>query len=369
MSPTVESLVKRAVVLVTVAGLGSALVLLLVACGSATATRARPRPAAWEVLPKAPIAARQFAGLTSVWAGKELVVTAVRPGPGGTFIGSKNVAAAYDPSTKTWSRIEPLPKMDNYCRQDAVWTGRQILFWGCTQAAFDPRSGSWRRLPKAPTGPGFVAWTGRELVSWGGGCCGDASDSGAAYDPAANTWRTIAKTPLPPEQGALGAWTGHELILVVNGRTPDDKPYPASYARAAAYDPATDSWKRLAAPPPGALRHLGAAAWDGHELLVVGSASATKHVALAYDPAANRWRFVARPPRGLTPGKAFWTGDRLLVLGEGEAERLFAYDPRTNRWAKLPPVPVQGSYQTAAWTGTSLVVFGNAGGASFSPGD
>jgi len=364
MSPATESLVKKLVVLATAVGLGSALAFLLVACGTATATRARPRPAAWESLPKAPIAARGLAGLTSVWTGRKLVVTAVRPGPDGTFVGSKNVAATYDPRTRTWSRIAPLPKMDNYCRQDAAWTGREVLFWGCSQAALDPRAGSWRMLPKAPTGMGFLSWTGRELLSWGGGCCGDASRAGSAYDPAAKTWRTIAKTPLPPEQGALGAWTGHELTLVVSGYSPDGRPYPASFARAAAYDPKTDSWTRLAAPPAGALRYGGTAAWTGRELLVVA-----QHAALAYDPEANSWRSLARPPRSLTPREAFWTGRRLLVLGGGEAERLFAFDPKADRWTALPPVPVQGSQQTAAWTGTRLIVFGNAGGASFDPGD
>jgi hypothetical protein len=364
MSPSTELLVRKLAVLATLVGLGSALAFLLVACGSATATRSRQRPAAWEALPKAPIAARQFAGLTSVWTGKELVVTAVRPGPDGSFIGSKNVAAAYDPSTRTWSRIEPLPKMDNYCRQDAVWTGRQILFWGCAQAAFDPKAGSWRMLPKAPTGLGFAAWTGHELLSWGGGCCGDASNDGSAYDPAANAWRTMSHSPLAPAQGPLAAWTGHELLVVVSGYSPDDKPYPASFARAAAYDPKIDSWTRLVAPPSGALRYGGVAAWDGHELLVVG-----RHVALAYDPQANSWRRLARPPRSLAAAQAFWTGRRLLVLGGGEAEHLFAYDPGSNRWTKLPPLPVQGSQQTAAWTGSRLVVFGNAGGASFNPGD
>jgi len=363
-----ENLVKRLVLVATVLGLGSALAFLLVACGGAT--EARSRAAAWQALPKAPFSAHGLASPASVWTGKELIVTGIRPGPDGSFIGSRNVAAAYDPAKERWNRIEPLPAMDKYCRQDAAWTGRELLFWGCAQAAYDPRAGSWKLLPKAPTGEGFVAWTGRELIGWGGGCCGDAWDGGSAYDPASNTWRTLARSPLAPSQGPLGAWTGRELLVVVSGRPPDpsDKPYPAKFARAAAYDPATDAWRRLVDPPTD-VRYAAAGAWDGHELLVLGSASATKHVALAYDPVANRWRSLARPPRGLTPGQAFWTGDRLLVLGGGEAERLFAYDPRSNRWAKLPPVPVQGSQQTAAWTGSSLVVFGNAGGASFSPGN
>ncbi len=283
------------------------------------------------------------------------------------MIGAKNAAAAYNPSTHTWRRLPPAPKMDTYCRRDAAWTGKRLLLWGCGQAALDPATGSWRMLPKAPTGEGFTAWTGRELIGWGGGCCGDASDEGSAYDPAANTWRTLARSPLAPSQRPLGAWTGHRLILVVNGYNPaDDKPYPASLARAAAYDPATDTWSRLAAPPPGALRYGGAAAWDGHELLVVGNASATKHDAYAYDLAANRWRRLARPPRGLVPEQAVWAGSRLIVLGGDEVTRAFAYDPKLDSWAALPRLPLQGPGQdVATWTGREVILWNGSGATAY----
>lgn len=339
--------------------------LLLVACGSTQRT-SEPRTAAWQDVPKAPV--RIDADPAAAWTGKELIVTGMRFGPTGNMIGAKNVAAAYNPSTHAWRRLTPAPKMDSYCRRDAAWTGKQLLLWGCGQAAFDPATGSWRMLPKAPTGEGFTAWTGHELIGWGGGCCGDAAGDGSAYDPAANTWRTLARSPLGASQHALGAWTGHRLILVVSGYSPDDKPYPARVARAAAYDPATDTWSRVAAPPPGALRYGGAGAWDGRELLVLGNESATKRVALAYDPAADRWRRLAPPPRGLTPGEAFWTGTRLIVLGGDEVTRAFAYDPKRDRWTALPRPPLEGPGQNVAtWTGRELIVWNSAGATAYRP--
>ncbi len=368
MSLAAESLVKKLVVIATLAGLGSALAFLLVACGGADAT-AKPRAAVWQALPAPPAHLKnaRLAGLESVWTGKELIVVGVRPGPDGTFIKSTNVAAAYDPAKRSWRRLPGAPKMDNYCRRDAAWAGKELLLWGCGQAAFNPSANAWLMLPKAPAGEGFAAWTGRELIGWGGGCCGDAWDGGSAYDPAANSWRTLSRSPLAPSQGPIGAWTGHELLLVVSGRSPEDKPYPTRLARTAAYDPATDTWTRLAAPPADALRYGGRAAWDGRELIVIGNRSARSHVALAYDRATNRWRRLARPPQGLTPESAFWTGRRLLVLGAGESLRAFSYDPRADRWTALPPVPVRGSDQTAAWTGRQLIVLSSVDGAAFTP--
>ena len=70
-------------------------------------------------------------------------------------------------------------------------------------AAVPIAAGSWVReemvsLPEAPPGPGTTAWTGSELIGWGGGCCGDAWSGGSAYDPATDAWRTLARTPLAP---------------------------------------------------------------------------------------------------------------------------------------------------------------------------
>jgi hypothetical protein len=365
MSPSTESIVKRLVVLATIVGLGSGLAFLLVACGGADKTSAARPPAAWQKLPAAPI--RVDASLDSVWTGKELIVSGVRFGPTGNFIGSRNVTAAYNPATRTWRRLAPAPKMDDYCKRDVAWTGMEMVLWGCGQAALDLQANSWKTLPKAPTGQGIVVWTGREMIGWGGGCCGDAWDGGSAYDPGTNAWRTIARTPLAPSQGALRAWTGREALLLVSGIDPaSGKPYPASFARAAAYNPRTDTWRRLAAPPTSGFQLGSAAAWDSHELVVVG-AGADAQSTFTYDPATNRWHRRAAAPLGLRSASAFWTGSRLLVWGGGESTRAFAYDPRADRWSVLPTPPLQGSGQTAAWAGGRLIVWSSAGGAAFTP--
>ena len=286
MSTAADTLVKKLAAAATLAGLGGALAFLLVACGGGAPISAPP-VSAWQKLPAAPI--RIDTSLQSVWTGKELIVSGLRAGPDGTYINAKEVVAAYDPADRSWRRLARPPKMDEYCHRSLAWTGREVVLWGCGQAALDPGTGRWHKLPKPPTGEGIAVWSGRELIGWGGGCCGDAWDDGSAYDPAANTWRTIARTPLAPSQGALGAWTGHELLLLINGFNPASaKPYPARFARAAAYDPAADTWRRIAPPPVTGFQSGSAAAWDGRELLLVGAGPDARST-FAYDPAANRW--------------------------------------------------------------------------------
>jgi N-acetylneuraminic acid mutarotase len=362
MSRRAQNIVKKLVVLATLAGLGSAIAFLLVACGGAAAERAA---AAWQALPAAPV--RIDDGPTSVWTGKELIVYGVRFGPSGNFIQSTQVAAGYDPATHTWRRLARPPKMDSYCHRSAAWTGREVLVWGCRTAAFNPLTNRWRQLPQPPTGEGIAIWTGRELIGWGGGCCGDAWDGGSAYDPAANTWRTLARSPLTPAQGAIGAWAGHELVLFVSGIDPSKgKPYPAGLARAAAYDPAADTWRRLAPPPFSGSGFGSAAAWDGHEVLVAGAGSSGRS-AFAYDPAKNRWRRLSPLPFGVHKASVFWTGDELVAWGGSETGRGARYDPRTDRWSALPPAPLRGFPDALAWTGQSLIVASGIHFAAFTP--
>jgi hypothetical protein len=351
---------KKLLVLATLV-LGVSLGFGLAGCGSES-SMSQPRPRGgsgsngWHPLPAAPI--RVDSGLSGVWTDKELIVSGVRSGPDGTFVESTDVAAAYNPTTSTWRRLPRPPKMDGYCRRDVAWTGKEMLVWGCDQVAFDPSTDRWRRLPRAPGGEGIVVWTGKEMIGWGGGCCGDAWSGGEAYRPAADTWRTLAPSPLAPEQRPVGAWTGRELILLVSGIDPaSGKPWPARFARAAAYDPTTDTWRRIA-PLPAAREGAGAV-WDGREVLVVGG----DRVGLAYDPKTNGWRRLSPMPSSRVDVTAIWSGTRLLVWGfrshaSARPAAPLVYDPKSDRWSALPRAPLRGVGQSVVWTGHRLLVLG-----------
>jgi hypothetical protein len=328
---------------------------------------AKPATASWRLLPPAPLAFE--AGQTSVWTGSEMIVSGLTgAGADGNLLDATEAALAYDPAKRAWRRLAAPPKTETYCRRHAVWTGAEMLVWGCSLLAYDPASDSWRRLPQPRSGAGIVVWTGRELVGWGGGCCGDAVARGEAFDPDTETWRALAESPLAPEQEPLGAWTGRELLLFVSGISPaDGKPFPDDLARAAAYDPANDTWRRIAPLPE---RRGGArAVWAGHELLVVGGRDADgapARAGLAYDPKTNGWRRFPAAEVGRVQAVATWTGSRLLVWG-GDLGRVaftpartgYAFDPATDRWARLPQAPLAGRVDPAAvWTGRELLVWG-----------
>jgi hypothetical protein len=316
----------------------------------------------WRGLPQAPIAAPDLR--LSVWTGKEMIVfgRVDKHGPTGEILGSTNVAAAYDPAANTWHRLAPPLSAPGYAGNwDAVWTGKEMLVWGDVNQAFDPATNRWRRLPPAPAGRGgIVVWTGRELINWGGGCCGDVSSDGAAYNPSTDSWRKIALPPVGGQQSPVGAWTGKELVIFP-GQDPEGKAVGG-----AAYNPASNTWRRIDSLPTPAGAY---AVWDGHEVLVAGGTRANElaTTGLAYDPATNQSRRLP-PSSGRASAAAVWTGRRLLVWGgqtfpgaSVTARHGLSYDPIGNRWSPLPQSVFPARVDPiAVWTGRELIVWGGS---------
>jgi Kelch motif len=172
-------------------------------------------------------------GLTSVWTGTELNRLR-RRFRGGLRPGRRGLARA-SRSAGDGQLLSP------ECCLDGQGDARLGLQPG---RAFNPSTDTWRRLPPAPTRHGVLMWTGRELIGWGGGCCGDVSDDGSAYNPKTNTWRKLAPAPVPGQQSPAAVWTGNELV-VLNGYDSEGKPVGG-----AAYDPAADTWRRISSLPP-----------------------------------------------------------------------------------------------------------------------
>jgi len=317
-------------------------------------------PGKWHVLARQPVALPYGA---SVWTGGRLIVFGRRPLTKTTYEPSVNAAVSFDPARNVWRTLSPPARagLGLGCCTAAVWTGTRALVFG-ENVAYRPSTDEWRPI-HAVIPEGIVAWTGGEAIGWGGGCCGDARSDGAAYNPATDTTRKLPRSPLAPSQDPIGAWDGHELLIFVSGYGPEVQRYPARFARGAAYDPATNSWRRLAPLPVHGTRFASSAAWTGTELIVVG-AGPTFRATFAFDPHANRWTRLASSPTSRTGAAAIWTGDRLVAWG-GTGRAGFAYDPATNRWSALAQPPFRDpAGMSAVWTGRSLLAFGGVIGSS-----
>ncbi|HEX6920089.1 MAG TPA: hypothetical protein VF314_07660 [Actinomycetes bacterium] len=318
----------------------------------------------WRLLPKAPIAELPPAfTLSSVWASTRMIIhtfTITEPVTGKTF--------SYEPAANGWMRLPGGPRSWLGQGDDAaVWTGRQMLVFGLTAGAYTPSTNQWRPIKHPALPPSQITgWTGSKAVVWDQICCGTTVNTAEIYDVRANTWHTT-QSPLERRSGAMGAWTGRELVIAggFSGFPSGGK----VFRDGAAYNPATGTWRKL--PPMPQRRGGGTAVWDGKDVVFLGGtapgSSQPSLRPMAYNPRANRWRLLPVMQFRREGFAAVWTGRYILVWGgvsgrpgawmippHGEA-----YNPATSRWTALPASPLQGREMAAAvWTGKRMIIWG-----------
>jgi N-acetylneuraminic acid mutarotase len=384
---------------------GAAAVLLVVAVASTSLSQLRApdvsfgrpgQPAGWSSLPDAPLAVRY--DHVAAWTGDEMVVWGGRDRNETYF----RDGAAYDPRARTWRMLPDAP-VDGRVGGVSAWTGEELVVlggWGARMrdgvainpdddaamtyhrdgAAYDPATDSWRTIAPFPLKPrtaAAVAWTGRELLVWGGyrfnvGPVRFFSD-GAAYNPVTDTWRVLPAAPISARAGHSTVWTGTEFVIY--GGVASMGRFDG-FRDGAAYDPKADVWRPIAEGPatkgdPG--MKFNATAWTGTEMLMW-----TGRTTAGYHPARDRWRPLAEDPlpgftRLVGPDAVEWTGTQMLTWGGwaevgdgGPQSDGAAYDPAQDTWTLLEesPLPARDGH-SLVWTGSELLIWG---GETFSEG-
>jgi len=246
---------------------------------------------------------------------------------------------AYTPATDDWTRM---PKAPFGAIGASVWTGEEAIFLNTGSiykqpgtvrsvrgVAFDPDHESWRGLPRAPLRiKGSEAlWTGAEVIVWGGGGrWSPAAGNGVAYDPASDEWRKIARAPISLDNVSL-TWTGTEMIAF-GSRLDFRNRASTRVAIGAAYDPATDRWRRIADSKLSPQADTTARA-DGRVLAYDYSPEYQ-----LYDPARDAWS----PKRPMPLRFAECYPDSVAIPDGVIASfcgQVAVYDSATRRWSKV----------------------------------
>jgi hypothetical protein len=212
-------------------------------------------------------------------------------------------------------------------------------------------------MPLAPRWRPVAAWTGDEVLVVGGGVttpcppnalCTDAdvmARDGAAYDPVTDTWRRIADAPVDVGYWFRSVAVGDLVVLLAEDRF-------------WAYDLAQDAWRALPEPPRRFVDTGVLTARDGQ--VYVGARSG--HV-LALDVAAATWSELPLSPHApaIRHGTVIATEDGVLVSGspdipdwDGDTP-IFTLVDRWDgtSWSRLPETgQVRGFW---SWTGTRLI--------------
>jgi hypothetical protein len=253
----------------------------------------------------------------------------------------------------TW-RPTRLPPINGRAEHAMVWTGSEAVIWGgfasspqqdvfqgvtpAGGAAYDPAADRWRKIPSAPI-PGrahpLMAWTGSEVLVFGGWVDTRTSLDGAAWNPLTNKWRKIAESPLSGVE-PIGAWLAGRLIVVTS-------------TSAASYDPATDRWTELP-PAPVRVGWQTAAVAAGRLFVVAFGDGATPPVDWAVlDPLTATWASGKVPIDPTQAGVVFaGAGDEIVVTDTG-----LTFDPLTATW--VTGKRCEGASGGTVWTGRYLL--------------
>jgi len=261
---------------------------------------------------------------TAVWTGTEMIIAGGYAPAGIDVDGGR-----YDPVADAWAPIASDPALANCPSERGFWSGADVLLWCFDRVLrWNAATDVWTASPDSSSGGpsarglGGSAWTGTELLVWGGGLATPSdyyilATDGGRYDPAADAWAPIATAGAPlPRRLPVALWTGTEML--VWGGDGDNLTMPAP-TDAGRYDPATDSWLPLGVSGAPAWRPELSAAWSGSDLIVWGGGQAGDAFATGarWDATLDSWSPVTDTdaPSARFGHSAVWTGTRMLLWG------------------------------------------------------
>ena len=233
------------------------------------------------------------------WTGTDILFV------GGVLNGPNDQAWSYSPTTTAWTRL-PDPGIPPVEGMEGVWTGTEAVFYGgyagigeSPGVGWNPTTEAWRTLP--PTGrDNFIqahrtVWTGERVIVYSGHGGPGHFDRLLLYDPSSNTWTESTPMPITPAERLGAAWTGTDLILWGGYATYGDG---HASGQGALYDSTTDTWTVMADSPLGP-RCDHSLAWTGEVAVVFGGIETCGHPnfissgdGAVYDVAADEWQVL-----------------------------------------------------------------------------
>jgi N-acetylneuraminic acid mutarotase len=324
---------------------------LPLACALIAAATAGTHAASWEV--RAPIPHHVYGHSAAVVAGKLHIL-------GGCHTPNWQIPAPhhqiYDPATDAWIQAAELPVPVAWA-MPAVHNGRIYLFGG---GVYQPPQG--------------ITSTSKAWV----------------FDPIANRWEPLRELPIPIMNG-FAATVGDSIYIGLgyNRQGGEGRDIVAHYRHTYSYDPADDSYQRVAdAPKFGCYAAVGV--WNSQIYVVngaeieIGFHDMEEYVwaegALKYDPAIDRWMRIDAPRikqrvfymTQCTSSAVF--GSKLFAVGGMGAKRdrttVADYlDMEQEVFRELPPIPAPRCCGGGGVVGPLLILAGGFHGAAENLGD
>jgi N-acetylneuraminic acid mutarotase len=288
----------------------------------------------------------------------------------------------------TWTTAAPVP--DARTEVSVVTDGERIWLIGGfapppgggnalaprAMHVYDPGADAWTTPDSIPEGvnhAGFAHVDGRLYIVGGfRGATFNPTDAVHIYDIASGTWSRGA--PMPTPRGAIAVAVLDGRIHAIGGNAANAGSLGhehgvggdnSSVGTHEVYDPASDSWTRLA-PVPTPRNHLGAATVRGRVHVVGGRVGGdfmlTAHE--VWDPRTGTWSPAPPVPTGRSGIAVVALDERLYVFGgetmggarQGTFDEAERFDPTVDAWHALPPMPTARHGLGAAVIGDAIHV-------------
>jgi N-acetylneuraminic acid mutarotase len=308
-------------------------------------------------------------GLTSALAACHGDPSQELTGPEQRTLGGTNLTALA--LSNTWTTKAPIPS----ARHDpaAATINNKIYILGVNSTGapsrslqvYDVASNSWSTgaaLPAARASiNGVSAINGRLYLTGGFDTQGIIRKSLYVYDPGANSWSRKADMPGPGFRGRQGVIAGQLYVYTI--------PFPDNFTAAFyRYNPATNRWTQLTAPPHDHLDDAAAGTLGGKFYLGGGrifGESIIQEVDV-YNPSTNSWTSAASLPveqccaaSAVVKGKLYVAGGMVGNDGSTTAS-LQVYDPLTNTWTTKAPMSGKRLYPGGGAAGGLFYVISGA---------
>lgn len=296
---------------------------------------------------------------------------------GSSSASAESPAATVSISSITWKTGAPSPITRAEAARGVV-NGKVYVFGGYYNAdiqatkrtdVYDPATNTWRRLADMP-----VAITHQGMVVEGttvwlvGGYVGNHPGPGTKqvwkYDTLKNTW---SRGPdLPESRGAGAAAIVGRRVYFFGGMN-ESRTKDMTTAWVLNLDKQSAGWLRIADMPNG-RNHLTGISYNGKVYAIGGHwqqewEAVTQSEVDEYDPATNSWKRVADTPtlRSQTPAATVVWKDKIILVGgadrtQNSTTAITAYVPSEDRWEDIGRLPAARRATVAAIVGNRLIV-------------
>ena len=269
-------------------------------------------------------------------------------------------------------------------RHGAAWTGEELVVWGGFLGAgvssgsgsrFSPTTGTWLGLPTfgAPTAreSHTAVWGSPNFIVWGGLINGIFQANGGRLNLSTLAWSPVQTTGAPSARANhVSVWTGSRMVIWGGRNT-------TGYLNdGGVYDPVGNNWVPLPTTSAPAPRHSAPAVFASGRLIIWGGDGVDGErndgafLEFPGEKTPGNWQAINSlgAPSARSGHTLVWTGNMLAIWGGKRGNTYLndgaIYEITSAKWFPITGAgaPSVRASHNAVWTGKEMLIYGGENG-------